>query len=139
MKINSKITISRNSKGVVGITIMDEASRARFFDGEMTMEDFANAITGLSNAPIKGTVRGLSVVGKTRIQERRSIICPLDGYNREEFKEWLLENGKEDGWEIDAYLGSRDSIGRRDGKTLLNYSVFRYEEQPTTPASDEDN
>jgi hypothetical protein len=51
--------------------------------------------------------------------------------DREKMSKWIEDNCKEEGWRIDSYLGSQSSIGHRDGKTVLNYSVYRYEQYLT--------
>jgi hypothetical protein len=94
----------------------------------MTLESFASAITGLSFVEAPAEVRRLDVVGKKKISERRSVICPISTYDKEILKVWLIENCKEDGWELDAYLGSQNSVGYVKDGTKLNYSVFRYEQ-----------
>lgn len=133
MKISVDVSIGRNSQDEIKLTFTDNASHVQFLDVRMTPEQFAMAITGLSGIEVQAEARELTVVGKSRIRERRSIECPLDTYNRAELVEWLKEHGKEDGWTLDAYLGSQGSIARQGNKTILNYSVFRFEAPAPQP------
>jgi hypothetical protein len=130
MKINAKINISRVSsnhrEGYISIRIQDEKSLVTFFDGEMSLTDFAQAITGFSDQPIPAEVRGLDFLGKTRVREDRTIECPLDTCKKEELEQWLHENAQEEGWTLNTYLGSQNSVKRTEGKTILRYSVTKY-------------
>lgn len=131
MKIIAKISITRPSwsdgKKAISITITDEASRVEFFDGEITLEDFAECVTGHGFKEIIAEVRGLDAVGKTRVKEDRSIeYTGPKTYKRDEYRAWLEENGKENGWIIDSYLGSQTSISHKGDKTFLNYSAHKF-------------
>ena len=132
-KINASLTISRPSGAgdeVIRIAIMDETSRARFVELEIGLADFTSVLTGLSEVKCNGTVRNLEVVGKRKVQEKRSLLYTGDYCKRSELEEWLSENGKEEGWEVDTYLGTQTSVVyQQDGSSyMLNYRVFRYED-----------
>lgn len=130
MKIKAKITISRNSNNVIKVRLVDEASQAEFFDGELSLADFASAVTGLSYVEMDAEVRGLGNVGKLKVRETRSIVCPLPSYSRDDLRKWLTANGQEEGWILDAHLGSQNSIStNKEGKTVLNYSVHKFVEK----------
>jgi hypothetical protein len=126
MKIDVSVTIGRDSNDVINLRFVDEASRVVFLDVEMTPNDFAQCLTGLSYVKAKGEVRGLEYVGKIKVQEHRSIVCPLNTYDRGELEEWLIVNGAEEGWFVYPYLGSQSSISYRNDKKILNYSVHKY-------------
>lgn len=131
-KLAGKLTISRPSSGderFIRIAIRDELSRSRFVEFEVSLENFALALTGLSEVQGKMTVENLENVGKVRVVETRSIECPLKSFSpREDFEKWLRENAQESGWIIDSYLRSQSSVERNEhGKTILNYRVYRYE------------
>lgn len=111
---------------MVNVSLRDEASGIQFVDMQMTMENYAQLVTGLSHVEIEGEVRGLENVGKRKIRESRSVVCPLDTYDKEKLREWLLANKAEDGWEIEAYLGSQDSVRSMNGGTMLKYTVRKY-------------
>jgi len=130
MKIEAKITISKpqcsSGERYISIAIEDDASHLRFFQGKMSLEDFADCLTGHSYCTIEGEVGGLSNVGKTKVMERRTLECPLSGYGKGEDETWLIANGQEEGWILDSYLGSQNSVSHKDGKKFLNYSVHKY-------------
>lgn len=127
MNINVEVGISRTSRDEIHIRVQDKTSRAQFVDVCMTPADFTMAITGLYGVEATAEVRGLDVVGKKKITENRSIECPLTSYDKKALGAWLEEHGKEDGWEVNTYLGSQTSVTHLNGKTILNYSVTRYE------------
>lgn len=127
-KIKANISISRSSNDMINFTLRDEASGIQFVDMKMTMVNYAQLITGLSHVEIEGEVRGLANVGKRKIRESRSAICPLDTYDKERLREWLFEFKAEDGWQIDAYLGSQNSIKHIPEGKRLNYSVYKFVE-----------
>jgi len=132
-KIHATITISRPSyhdgRKAIRITINDQASRIEFLDAEISMEDFAECLTGHGHQPIEIELRGMDVVGKTRVRETRTIeYTGSNSWEREVLEQWLQDNAQEEGWIIDHYLGSQSSIDHMDGKTFLNYSVHKYVE-----------
>lgn len=129
MKINGQLSISYR-QDCVSITLVDEASRVEFVDAEISYEEFARGLGSLQARPLTVCeVRGLELVGKKRIWERRSIICPLDTFDKQALAAWLEENAQEEGWILNTYLGSRDSISRSaEGGTRINYSMTRYVE-----------
>jgi hypothetical protein len=127
MKINADLSINRTSRDEVTISVTDDKSHTEFVKLSLTLEQFAFAITGMHVSDVEGIVRGLDVVGKTKITKRVSVECPLDTYDKKALEEWLKEHGKEDGWDVSSYLGSQSSVVRHEGKTVLNYTLFRYE------------
>lgn len=129
MHINARISISRNSDDMVNVTLIDDASNIQFVDMSLSMVDYAKLITGLSHVEITGEVRGLEYVGKLRVREPRRVVCPLDTYDKSVLREWLLTTQNEEGWPIDAYLGSQSSITSHEGQRVLNYAVYKYVEQ----------
>lgn len=121
-----KLTISRRSDDMIYIQITDESSKSRFVELELTTSNFAMAVTGLSHVECKLSVDRLDAVGKEKQVETRKALCPLNTYDREKLVQWIHQNCWEDGWEIDAYIGSQGSVTRVDDGTLLRYKVFRY-------------
>jgi hypothetical protein len=124
--LKATISISRDSSDTVRIRLRDSASCIEFADVSASVGAFGLAVTGLSEVEVDLEVRGLQYVGQERTIERRSIECPLNTHDRGALSQWLAENAQEDGWLVSTYLGSQNSISRRDGKTYLNYSVTRY-------------
>lgn len=124
--MKGKLTITRNSNDIVRIEFTDAASSIRFAEMRMSLEGFAQAVTGLASVEGELSVRGLGNVGKRLIVEHHSIECPLTGYDKKAAQEWLLANAHHPDGEIDASLSSQTSISPgRDG-CLLNYTVRRY-------------
>lgn len=129
MKFN--LSISRNSKDLVGIQVRCDKSKINFLELELTLEQYAQVITGLSEVEVEGVVRGLAYVGKTKIRERRSAELPegLYNYRREPVVDYLKEHHQEEGWMQDLHLGSKGSIAfdQKTKKYTVNYAVYRYE------------
>jgi hypothetical protein len=120
------VTITRTSRDLISIRLRDSASRIEFVDVTMSLDDFARAVTGLSEISAKAELRGLEHVGKTKQIEQRRVECPIKSYSRDVLQNWLEENCQEEGWIINSYLGSQNSISYKDDKTIINYSVYRY-------------
>lgn len=131
MKIKANICISCDSSDVMRLKVQDEASRATFLELEISPHDLMMALTGLANVDAKGAeVRALDVVGKHKVTENRSAEYPGSSFNgRDAMTKWLVENCAEDGWTINPYLRSQSSISRRGDSTILNYSVYRFEDR----------
>lgn len=129
MKINTKITISKNSNDEIHIRVKDTVSNIEFVDIAMSLADFAASITGLAMIDTATDVRGLEHVGKHKVVEQRTVVAPRMGYDRNDMKKWLNENCQEEGWIINDYLGSQGSIQSVDEGTLLRYWVYKYVKQ----------
>ncbi|EMA4781886.1 hypothetical protein U3C50_001606 [Providencia rettgeri] len=130
--MKGKLTISRPSYGdnreKINIVVRDQASRLKFLSIEIDYADFTKCITGLSEVSCDLTVNGLENVGKKKITENRSVICPIRSYEKGILRDWLINNKQEDGYILDPYLGSQSSIKMCDEGTLLNYRVIKYVE-----------
>ena len=126
MKINTSISINRNSRDEISILVKDESSGIEFLNLKMSLASFALSITGLSEVECEATVKNLVNVGKTKVTEKRSVVCPIETYDKQTLSQWIGNNCKEDGWEISTYLGSQSSIVYKDNTTILNYSVYKY-------------
>lgn len=125
------ISITRDSNNMINIRLRDKASRTEFVDVQMTLEDFALAMTGRAEADVIGDVRGLDRVGKVKVLESRQTVYPGNIYDdRAKQESYIVDNCQEDGWELLPALRSQGSIQRgTTGETLLNYSVVKYVEQ----------
>lgn len=126
--MNFKVSITRmqQSNNSISIMIEDVASSIEFLRMEMTPENFTKAITGIASQNAVGTTYNLEYVGKQRITEKRSVVCPISSYDRTIFEQWLLDNCQEEGWIISTYLGSQSSIIRNNNTTTLNYTVTKF-------------
>lgn len=121
-----KLTVSRRSDEMIYLQVRDDASRRNFVEVGVTPEAFAMAVTGLSEVACEISVDGLSVVGMEKQAEKRSVRCPMKTCDRAALRDWLVSNCAEDGWHIDAHLGSQGSVVHHDDGVVLNYSVYRY-------------
>ena len=128
MLINGSLGISRRSDDKICIEISDEASGITFVVAEIEPYDFAQLITGLHGVKAQCRVRGLDVVGKTKVRESRRVICPINSYDRKFLESWLNDNCQEEGWKLDSYLGSQNSTFSATEGIGLNYAVYRYED-----------
>lgn len=126
MEIEASLIISRDSNNVIRIRVNDDNAVTKFCELELSPHDFAMALTGLSGIKCKAEVIGLDRVGKIRVRESRSVKCPLKGYDKEHLRQWLADNCQEEGWIIDTYLGSQNSINHSSDGIVLNYAVTKY-------------
>lgn len=130
MEIKARISISRDSSGVIRMRIRDDASRNEFVDLKISAESFGLAITGLSETECEATISKIEIVGMTKIQEKRRAACPINTYDKTVLERWLKENCQEPGWSLVTYLGSQGSVVRdQAGNLFLNYSVVKYVKQ----------
>lgn len=134
-KIKVEVSISRNSSDEITFRFDDKLSRAQFLAVKMTPHDFAMAITGLSYIECDAVVRALEYVGKQKVTEQRTVeYTGPSTYDREAMGKWLKDTQQEDGWHLSTYLGSQSSVDYKDGKTLLNYHVYKFVEPTETLA-----
>ncbi|CAK7037105.1 hypothetical protein [Providencia rettgeri] len=130
--MKGKLTISRPSYGdnreKINIVVRDQASRLKFLSIEIDYADFTKCITGLSEVSCDLIVNELENVGKKKITENRSVICPIRSYEKGILRDWLINNKQEDGYILDPYLGSQSSIQMCDEGAVLNYRVIKYVE-----------
>lgn len=126
--MKGKITILRDSAGVVTIQITDKLSGKRIVNVRMTPEDFAESVFGLAYVPCEYEALNLDKIGLKRETKQAMIICPIDGLSREELEEWLKECGDTGTWEPVPYLGSKNSVKRNpDGPGyVLRFTLERY-------------
>jgi hypothetical protein len=137
--LNCKLSIHRTTcsheEDFISIEVADEASGLQFLSLEVSIANFGAAVTGLSHQECRGRARGLQYVGKKRITEKRQAIAPRE-HDRDKLRQWLIDNKQEDGWLIDAYLGSQSSIRHNaDDTVTLYYSVYKFVEVEDQPPS----
>lgn len=130
MKIPVQITISRDSHDRIGIELKDPRAVVRFAKVYLTPHDFVMALTGMAAIECEGDLMALEKVGKVRILEPRTKVCPDQSIScdRRKLEQWLTENAQEDGWELNNYLGSQDSTFQAPNGVGLRYSVSRWVE-----------
>ena len=148
----AKLTISRPSGGrhdgnpCIKIAVDDCDSRIQFLELEVSLADFALALTGLSEVECNMVVRGLQNVGKVRETQSLAIVLEkaflkergIQPYGRE-MEQYLVEDPdgiraqhETDGWKVDTYLRSQTSItpdGKSDTAIRLNVRRYRFVEQ----------
>lgn len=125
--IKAELGITRSSDGFYYIRIGCDTSHTQFCELKLNGAEFAEAVTGLHTSGVHATVNNLDRVGKQRIRESREVVAPTMGYSKEPYVQWLLENRQEEGWTIDAYLGSQSSMKHHvEGGCLLRYSVYKF-------------
>jgi hypothetical protein len=121
-----KLSLSRNSNDVISLSIKDCASLVTFVEVEMTPNDFAYLITGQAYMEGEAKVKGLELVGKTKIQESRSKAYPTRSDSREVMSKWIDDNCKEKGWILDSSLSTSSSVSYQGNEAILNYKVYKY-------------
>jgi len=127
--MNGSITISRRSDDIVEVSLRDNISRTVFAKFQMDLASLGMAITGLGEVQGNLVTNGLENVGKVKVTEQRSVVCPHKYFKRGVFESWLEENCHEEGWILNTYLGSQNSTRGCDEGTILNYSVTKYVQQ----------
>ena len=139
MNIKAKVTFSRaTSSGddYIRLAVKDDASKAEFLVLHITPEQLGNILSGVAMTEVEAEARCLDVVGMKKVSESRQLVVDSEIYDREKAASVLRENGQEAGWTIGPYLGSKCSIVRENGKTLINYSVYKYVDENDENYSD---
>lgn len=131
-ELKGNITMSKTyGEGVaMEIRIQDENSRKTFVVAKISMEEFAQLITGLGNRPINMKVGGLNVVGKQK--EQKELIFPVKGYSAHNEAEEKCQSFADEGWTASNYFRSQKSFFSEniDGKEqyFARTSQYRYVE-----------
>ena len=137
MKFTGNITISRDNHDVINIRLQDKCSRTEFVNVQMTLEDFTLAITGFAKVRVVGEVGGLETLGKIRVNESRSVVYPGNTFeDRGRQEAFIMNNCQEEGWTVQATLGSQGSVKTVEGNTVLTYSVVKYVAPEDSPIDD---
>lgn len=135
--IEGSVSVCRVTSGrgdYVTISFRDEVSRTRFAEAQLSYEAFGKLMAGLSETKANIEVSGLNVVGKERKTQDRQLIVDGSIYDKAECIELIKKNSIRDaGWHLVPYLGSKDSVVYRDGKTVITYTVERFEEVTCSP------
>ena len=112
MTLKGAITISRTHRGdgkdSIRIEIVDGSSRVHFLVGEMSLSDFASAITGLGYQPIDLEVRGLDKLGMKR--EHKSERIAWTGFRVRDAFTIELAKATIAPYEIDGWRGQYDDL-----------------------------
>lgn len=121
------IHCSRTSRNQIHIEFKCDSSNVSFLDIQLSPEQFAMLITGAYLSEIPVTVSHLDRVGMTKVHEKRNVVFTgARNYDRDEQEQFIKDNCQEEGWIVNATLRSQTSVGYKDGKTILNYSVYKF-------------
>ena len=105
MKLEGKISILAhhgNNSGIE-IEIEDNASGIRICTAEISMEAFAQAVTGLSSCPCNITLYQSENIGKKLEVKDELIPYPYSNSEFEKVIKDLVEPYEIDGWKADSY------------------------------------
>lgn len=132
-KLPAKLTISKvqpsRDDTYMSISITDVASGIKFTNVSVSLQQFIEALTGLSEVSCVHETRNTEYIGKHYVSEQRTIIVPNLGYDKKVYETWLINNAQEEGWILDPYLRSQSSVTYKDDSAILNYIVFKYIDQ----------
>jgi len=132
--IQGKITISRiqsnqESYLPIKITIDDVNAVTQFLEIEMSLENFAECLTGLAARPCEFKVRGLENIGKKREMADFTIELPEGTINGRKSKEIAAERAEKlcpDGWTVSTYFNSQNSFFKENGKEYARTHILRW-------------
>ena len=121
--MKGKLTIGRQTYGdgrkSISIQVEDAKSRVRFLDIEISCEDFAQVLTGLSCVECEIEVRNLGAVGKTKSTIKVEAVMPSCNYDqRTKVAYEACKLATPEGWKTTSYFGSKDSFFY-DGKVEM--------------------
>lgn len=132
--IKAQVRIGRymNSDQEFFLEIQDEASGARFLKLEFGPEAFADLLSNRISY-MEGEVCALDVVGKEYVSQHVEVRMPdsISPYDKKEAAEYLktykpvFEKSNE-GWQLDTYIGSQDSIVRQEDGVFAQLKMFKY-------------
>jgi len=134
--LKGHISISRTSghniTHPIRIEIIDDISGSTFAIAELTLENYAEAITGLAYADCNLQYYEDAPVGKTReIKKEQIDITEMNIYikpkDQEKTAKIFLTPYEIDGWKGDASdLFNHHKQSRKDNKTFANVMFVRY-------------
>lgn len=131
MSLQGKITISRvglAENDQIEITIKDKDACVEFVTASLSLEDFAQAITGISFTDCTFEVRGLDIVGK-KMEMKRMEFQLDDEIEWKDRKAVAFDTAKaicEEGWTPDSYFGGQDSFFKKDNKQWARCIIRRW-------------
>ena len=135
-ELKGDITISKtysNGGQHMEIRIKDENSRITFVVAKISMEDFAELITGLSNRPINMKVKGLENVGK--FKQQKPLRFPISNYAAHSEASEKCQNFADEGWKANDYFRSQKSFVNEGKQYFACTSQYRYVENEDEPTS----
>lgn len=113
--------------------IRDQNSRCRFLTFKITKKELIDLIQSKS-VEIDYTLKDAHLCGKYLIIEKRVKSIPSENplqATKEYLEQYIKDNFQEDGWFLDAYLGSQDSVSwdHKNKCNIVRYSVYKYVEE----------
>lgn len=133
MKIEGGISISRQSSNqgpdYISIRLRDNDAAAEFAQVRLTLEQFAQAVTGLTIGDCEIEVNGLDRVGRRMETAIHTFPMPRQ---KPCDKEVAAAGAKEtcpEGWTPDTYFGSQSSFFRQDGVPWARCTIRRWVEK----------
>lgn len=134
MEHKAKISISRptwsDGRKAIVISVEDDDAGIQFLELEMSLEDFAECVTGLHGCDANMKFRGLENVGKK--QERDTIEFKMPDCSYKEQEKIAYEQAKlntPEGWIASSYFGSEGSFFTKDGENWARTSIHRWVEK----------
>lgn len=131
VKTRLEFCVSRRSSpsggSVACLRIQDSRSRAILLEQEFSFEEFARMLLNEVTLPVRyATLRGLSVIGKLRVAQRRKVGRRGASACEEDAEEWLRKNCQEEGWHLNPALRSQNSVESHENGVIYNYEVFKF-------------
>lgn len=128
--MEGKLTISRASNDRVYMRLVDEKAAVQFVSAELSLEDFARAVTGEAFILCVLAVKDLHKVGKRVLIKRETVTAPLL-QGTESYRAWLQDNYDPNGWEIDDKLNSQGSIVKSSKGAVLTFTKRKWVPEKT--------
>jgi hypothetical protein len=134
MNIKGQLTISRwkgndDTEGI-NIELIDADSHVRFVVVNISLEDFAKAITGLGYVPVDLDVRGLDKVGKIAEFKSTTVPVPFVLKYEDDFaalaREHFYDNPENEDWFINISEHQRFEWTVVDGVTYITVNAKRF-------------
>ena len=127
--VDGKLTISRvyGSQDYVEITLRDCDAVIDFAKVRISVENFGEAVLGLSCMECEIITRGLQNVGKVR--ESKHIEFPIgkDNYmDRKKVASEIVKDYTPEGWTASTYFGSQNSFFTRGDVCWARTSITRW-------------
>ena len=135
--MKGNITITRPSYGsekeVIKIQVRDKNSRIAFLECEITLENYAKLLTGLSEVELDMNVKGLEFVGKKRMMKKHKVLLPpflQSTYcDKAAVLEWVKDLYEDGVNFVHGRLDSNDSITKDcECQYWVNFSTYFYED-----------
>lgn len=131
------LSIARGSNDRVSIRVQDEASRVQFLLVDLSLEDFARAVTAMHVSGASAEIRGLDLVGLRH--EIKHEVVPFDCYGgdydaRAARASAALRAYEVDGWRGDvADLFNGHRTVRDEGQLVAFHRHVREDGSPVLP------